>query len=216
MLPEASAEDPDASGSGPTNSNEPSAPGPFPSRSVAAAGISRSGRPWEIETTREHVRIVLENWEKQSIDVIRYERAKERDDSDIAGYRRALTRSGASSALAVSAIVPVWTNPGELAQIGAGPTNVGTALVMLGGPSAATGVASLWWAGRLFAQHRRFTRARTRPALPPRRLDAHEVLSIIERNTPVPYYREHDADVEADLGWRTALPPPLDFPDRDA
>lgn len=129
----------------PPDPRRPQFTGPDFPRALQSEGVSKSGRPREVETTRQHVRLALENWEKQFADVLRYERAKVEDDANRAAYRRALTRSGAALALAVTALSPVATNSADLQKIGVGPTNLGNGLTLLGGLSLATCVASVWW-----------------------------------------------------------------------
>ena len=139
-----------SSGDGPPISNvSPSGGGSDFPRSVQSDGVSKSGRPREVETTRQHLRLALENWEKQYADVLRYERAQVLDDANKAAFRRALTRSGAALGVALSALVPVATNSADLQRIGDGPSTVGNGLALLGGLSLATCGASIWWAGYL-------------------------------------------------------------------
>lgn len=185
--------------------------GPDFPRSVQSEGVSKSGRPREVETTRQHVRLALENWEKQFADVLRYERAQVQDDANKAARGRAWTRSGAALALAVTALSPVATNSADLQKIGEGPTNLGNGLTLLGGLSLATCVASIWWAGYLTVLRRRFEKARTAPKLPPERLDARQVVAIIESPADVPYYRERDIDPGDRFGWKPgeATPPQM-------
>lgn len=178
----------------------------FP-RTLPSAGVERSGRPREVESTRQHIRLALENWEKQYADVLRYERAKVEDDANKAAVRRALARSGASLALALSALIPVATNASDLQEIGDGATTVGNGLILLGGISLATCAASAWWAGYLLLLRAKFRKARTRPLLPPERLDARVIVAIIESTADVPYYRERDIDPDLGFGWKPGVAP---------
>lgn len=182
--------------------------GPDFPRALRSGGVSRSGLPREVETTRQHLRLALENWEKQYADVLRYERAHVQDDANRAAFQRALTRSGAALGIALSALVPVVTNSADLQRIGEGPSTPGNGLALLGGLSLATCGASIWWAGYLAVMRRRFKKARTRPQLPPERFDARQLAAIIESPDDVPYYRERDVDPGLRFGWKPGEAPP--------
>ena len=123
---------------------------------------------------------------------------------------RAAARSGASLALAVSVLVPLATDAEALTAFKVGSTNLATVLSMIFGFSCAVCLGSVWWAGHLFVARTRFKKARTRPALPPERLDATQLMASIERLDDPPYYRERDVDAELDFGWKAGIASPPD------
>ncbi len=74
-------------------------------------------------------------------------------------------------------------------------------------------LASLWYAGHVFMRRLRFRKSRTRPLLPPERLDASELLSSITHEGDPLYYRDCDVDPEEHpkktaFGWKDGFPPP--------
>jgi hypothetical protein len=69
-------------------------------------------------------------------------------------------------------------------------------------------ISSLWYAGHLAMTRYRFRKSRTRPLLPPTRLDAVQVLSSLTVNGDPLYYRERDVDEDLGFGWRNGFPPP--------
>ena len=182
-------------------------------RSTPSRGVTRRGRPWEIESTREHLRLNLENWEKQWADVLRYERAKVQDDANKAAVARAAARSGAALALAISVLIPLATDAQALAEYEVGSTNLGTVLSMIFGFTSAVCLGSLWWVGYLVVARARFKKARTRPVLPPKRLDAGQLVASIERLDDPPYYRERDVDAELGFGWKPGVASPPELPE---
>lgn len=188
--------------------------GDFP-RSVRSEGVSRPPSIWEIETHREHIRLNLENWEKQWVDVLRYERAKVQDDADAATIRRALTRAGAGFAMTVSAALPVASDAPKLQAVSVGSTDLAGMLVALAAASAMLSLASLWYAAHVAVLRRRFEKGRTRPLLPPERLDATQLLATLETYGDPLYYRERDADPDMDFGWKSGLASPPEPERRD-
>lgn len=179
--------------------------GPF-QRSVPSDGITRPSSIHEIETHREHIRLNLENWEKQWADVLRYERAKVQDDANLATIRRALTRAFAALGLSASLFIPALTDPIPLEVKALGVMAVRDILVIGGSVSITITAASLWYAGREWSLRRKFKRSRTRPLLPPERLDAVQLLKSLEVEGNPLYYRERDVAAELDFGWRTGSP----------
>lgn len=206
--PRASSQDGDPGPSGPDGGH-----GHTFQRSTPSRGVTRTGRPWEIEGTREHLRLSLENWEKQWADVLRYERAKVQDDANKAAIGRAATRSGAALALAVSVLIPLATDTQALAEYDMGPTDLRSGLLILFGFSSAVCLASLWWVGYLVVARIRFKKSRTRPLLPPERLDATQLVASIEHLDDPLYYRERDVDADLSFGWKQGVASPPDPPE---
>jgi hypothetical protein len=182
-------------------------PGPF-QRSVPSDGVSRPRSIHEIETHREHIRLNLENWEKQWADVLRYERAKVQDDANLATIRRALTRSFAALALSASLFIPALTDPVPLAEPVLWSIAARDILIIGGSISLTVTGASMWYAGHEWLARRRFKKSRTRPLLPPERLDAVQLLKSLEVESNPLYYRERDVAAELDFGWRSGSPEP--------
>jgi hypothetical protein len=180
-------------------------------RTVQSEDVSRPGSIYEIETHREHIRLSLENWEKQWADVLRYERAKVQDDADLATIRRALTRAGASFALASSLVIPVVTDGAALAIAVIGPLTAREYLLIGAALSMSLCATSLWHAWQTALRRRMLKKARTRPLLPPERLDATQVLANIEELGNPPYYRERDVDPELGFGWHEGAPQASSF-----
>lgn len=131
-------------------------PGSF-ARAARSEGVDRPPSIHEIETHREHIRLNLENWEKQWADVLRYERAKVQDDADLATQRRALARAGASLALAVSLLAPVLTDSATLAESKLGTLTLREVALLAGAFSASVMVSSLWYAGHIWLLRRRLS-----------------------------------------------------------
>lgn len=187
-------------------------PGEFP-RTVRSQGVDRPPAIHEIETQREHLRLNLENWEKQWTDVLRYERAKVQDDANLATLRRALTRAGACLALSLSLLLPIITDGEALGASRFGSLTLREIALMASTVAMTVMLSSLWYAGHILLKRQRFRKSRTRPLLPPERLDAVQLLSsLIHEGDPL-YYRERDVDPEEDaskltFGWRRGLPPP--------
>lgn len=182
-------------------------PGRF-QRSVPSDGVARPPSIHEIETHREHIRLNLENWEKQWADVLRYERAKVQDDADLATLRRALTRAGASLAFASALIIPVFTDPVPLSVGSLGSLSLREILLIVATISAALTITSLWYAGHIWVIRRRFRKSRTRPIEPPERLDAVQLLTSLEVEGNPLYYRERDVAPGLQFGWKTGSPEP--------
>ena len=130
-------------------------PGSF-ARSVRSEGVDRPPSIHEVETHREHIRLNLENWEKQWADVLRYERAKVKDDADSATLKRALTRSGASLAVAISLYVPLVTDGPALEQGELGSLSIRDLVLVGGTASAFLCLASVWYAVHVELARRRF------------------------------------------------------------
>ena len=206
------AEHPHASDGTPPTPVSGVLPGDFP-RTVRSQGIDRPPAIHEIETQREHLRLNLENWEKQWADVLRYERAKVQDDADLATLRRALARAGACLALSLSLLLPVITDREALQASQLGSLTLREVALMASAISITVMLSSLWYAGHILLRRRRFRKSRTRPLLPPERLDAVQLLSSITHEGDPLYYRERDVDPEEDIsratfGWRKGFPPP--------
>lgn len=182
-------------------------PGNF-ARSARSEGVDRPPSIHEIETHREHIRLNLENWEKQWADVLRYERAVAQDDANLATIRRALTRAGASLALAISLFLAAITDVATLMTAQLGSLSLRDLCLLLAGVSATVMISSLWYAGHLAMTRYRFRKSRTGPLLPPTRLDAVQILSSLTRNGDPLYYRERDVDEELGFGWRHGFPSP--------
>ena len=205
-----SDEDPDESP--PSSSDAGSVfPGDFP-RAIPSQSVSRPPSVHEVETHREHIRLNLENWEKQWADVLRYERAKVQDDADKATIRRALTRAGAALAFGTSMLLPAVTDVATLRDTTLGDLNLREILLSAGTASLALVAASLWYANNVWLHRRRFLKSRTRPLEPPERLDAVELLaSLLHEGDPL-YYRERDVDPAMDFGWKQGYPMPPEPP----
>lgn len=176
-------------------------PGPF-SRSVPSEGISRPTSIHEIETHREHIRLNLENWEKQWADVLRYERAKGEDKANTAAIGGALGRSLAFFALGLSAFVPAVTDPEPLAVLLFELITLREALLMIGTASIMVTVASLSHALSTWVARQASRKSRTQPQLPPVQLDAVQLLSSLEAEGDPLYYRERDVAADMDFGWK--------------
>ena len=155
----------------------------------------------------------MENWEKQWADVLRYERAQVEDDANKTAIGRAAARSGAALALALSVLVPLATDGPSLTDFKVVSTNLATVLAVIFGFSSAVCLGSLWWIGYLVLARSRFKKARTRPVLPPQRLDAAELVASIERLDDPPDYRERDVDAALEFGWKPGVAAPPDFPE---
>ncbi len=182
-------------------------------RTVQSQGVDRPPAVHEIETQREHLRLNLENWEKQWADVLRHERAKVQDDADMATLRRALTRAGACLALGLSIVFPIVTDSDSLQASRVGTFTLRELSLMGAVMCGTVMIASLWYAGHVFMRRLRFRKSRTRPLLPPERLDASQLLSSITLEGDPLYYRERDVDPEehpkkTTFGWKDGFPPP--------
>lgn len=180
-------------------------PGNF-RRSVPSDGVVKPPSIHEIETHREHIRLNLENWEKQWADVLRYERAQVQDDADMASFRRALTRAGAALAFAFSLFIPVFTDPVPLSENSFGSLSLREVLLVAATISTVLSIASLWYAGHLWAMRRRSRKSRTRPLEPPERLDVVQLLKSLEVEGNPLYYRERDVAPGLGFGWKSGSP----------
>lgn len=205
----ASAGPPDRSGE---DKNEAGLPaevlqGSF-ARATRSEGVDHPPSIHEIETHREHIRLNLENWEKQWADVLRYERAKVQDDANLATIRRALTRAGACLALAVSLLAPVVTDGDSLRDAQFGLFSLRDVALVAATTSAVVMISSMWYAAHVFMARRRFKKSRTRPLKPPERLDAVQLVASLTHEGDPLYYRERDVDPGTAFGWKHGFPLP--------
>lgn len=184
-------------------------PGKF-SRSIHSEGISRPPSVHEIETHREHIRLNLENLEKQWLDVVRYERAKTKDEENKATFQRALARAATSLALAAGLMVPILTtDPAVIGNRWFWGLTIRDFLLVSGSMSIAGVIASLWWAGHIQVVRYHYRNSRTTPLAPPSRLTAVDMLASLENEGNPLYYMERDLNPDSKIfGWQPGMPPP--------